>query len=133
MNPFIVCTGPITITGPTLDLSGLMVDIREAVRTELLPLRGLIVSQFSDLRDSLAGSFSDMSALIAQLQASIDSANTATHLTPEDQGTFDQIKATADAMRAALPDADGDGNPAAPVEPAPVDEEPALVEDVPAE
>lgn len=123
MDPLVLCTGPITITGATLE--EIRHTVRAEMRAQLLPLRGLIVSQFSDLRDSLAGSFSDMSALIAQLQASVDSANSATHLADEDQATFDQIKATADAMRAALPDADGDGNPAAPVEPAPVDEEPA--------
>jgi hypothetical protein len=76
------------------------------------------MSAITDLKDVLVGLFADQAALIARLQASVDSANTETHLTPEDQVAFDQLKASVTAARAAVGDENADGTPTAPpVEP----------------
>ncbi len=91
----------------------------ERVRHDVHSLRSLIVSEFSDLRDSLVGTFEDLAAKIDRLQASVDAEGTDTRLSVEDQATFDEIKAAVAAARASVGDENADGTPA-PVEPPPV-------------
>lgn len=111
--PDITITGPTTINvlGPTLD------DLRTIIRAELsaavTPIKEQFMSEFTDLRDQLAGVFADLAAKIDRLQVAVDSADSATHLTAEDQAVLDEIKAAVAAARATVGDENADGTPPA--------------------
>lgn len=99
-------TGPVTVN-VTMSAH----ELRRALRRELQPLKELLMSQFTDLRDELAGVFADLAAKIQRLQDAVDNPSSETHLSAEDQATFDSIKAAVDSARASVGDEDGSDVP----------------------
>jgi len=110
----------ITVTGPVhvheaLSTEQIRAVVTEELATALTPLGDMLMSQFSDLKAALTDFFADLTAKLAALQASIDSANSESHLTVEDQADFDAVKDLVAAKDAELGDADGSESPPQPL------------------
>lgn len=104
----------ITVTGPVHIHEGTNAEqtrliVASELSAALTTFGDQIMSQFTDLRDAFAAFVADVTAKLDALQASVDDANSESHLTAEDQAALDELQTSLAAAKAAVGDANEDG------------------------